>query len=353
MRRDLAHALAERFCHLGENVVYKISLYRQNTAHLTMKVLALILISAVSASADLRGYNLPSPTGPSFGSSSGSTFGSSSGSSFGSSSGSSFGSSSGSSFGSSFGQSVGPSSGGCSPGQVRHVDGRCVTPRENRRVFLYEVPSNVVFNGAPVNIPEPTVETNIVLIRTPEGLQGPDPVVVPPPRQQHVVYVLNKQSEHDQRVIEVTAPPPSDPEVYFVNYAEGENPTLPSGVDLQSALGAATQGGGQVIGDSGSGVGGGIGGSIGGGIGGGSSGSISLGGGGGFGGSGGSISLGGGGGFGGSSGFSSSGGSSGFGGSGSFGSGSGFGGFGGSSGGGSISGSYTPPTQPSNLYTSP
>ncbi|XP_027213547.2 keratin, type I cytoskeletal 9-like [Penaeus vannamei] len=322
-----------------------------------MKVLALILISAVSASADLRGYNLPSPTGPSFGSSfgssSGSTFGSSSGSSFGSSSGSSFGSSSGSSFGSSFGQSVGPSSGGCSPGQVRHVDGRCVTPRENRRVFLYEVPSNVVFNGAPVNIPEPTVETNIVLIRTPEGLQGPDPVVVPPPRQQHVVYVLNKQSEHDQRVIEVTAPPPSDPEVYFVNYAEGENPTLPSGVDLQSALGAATQGGGQVIGDSGSGVGGGIGGSIGGGIGGGSSGSISLGGGGGFGGSGGSISLGGGGGFGGSSGFSSSGGSSGFGGSGSFGSGSGFGGFGGSSGGGSISGSYTPPTQPSNLYTSP
>ncbi|XP_037792176.1 keratin, type I cytoskeletal 10-like [Penaeus monodon] len=259
-----------------------------------MKVLALLLLSVASASADLRGYNLPTPTDPSLG--------------------------------------------GCSPGQVRHVDGRCVTPRENRRVFLYEVPSNVVFNGAPVNIPEPTVETNIVLIRTPEGLQGPDPVIVPPPRQQHVVYVLNKQSEHDQRVIEVTAPPPSEPEVYFVNYAEGENPTLPSGVDLQSALGAATQGGGQVIGDSGSGIGGGVGGGISGGIGGGS---------------GGSISVGGGGGFGGSSDFSSFGGSSGFGSSGSFGSGSGFGGFGGGSGGGSISGSYTPPTQPSNLYTSP
>ncbi|XP_063593709.1 ATP-dependent RNA helicase A-like [Penaeus indicus] len=179
-----------------------------------------------------------------------------------------------------------------------------------------------------VNVPEPTVETNIVLIRTPEGLQGPDPVVVPPPRQQHVVYVLNKQSEHDQRVIEVTAPPPSDPEVYFVNYAEGENPTLPSGVDLQSALGAATQGDGQVIGDSGSGVGEVVGDGISGGIGGGSGGRISLGDGG-------------------------FGGSSGFGGSGSFGSGSKFDGFGGGSGGGSISGSYTPPTHPSNLYTSP
>ncbi|XP_042856373.1 pupal cuticle protein 36-like [Penaeus japonicus] len=260
-----------------------------------MKILAFLLISVVAASADLRGYNLPTPGGP--------------------------------------------TSGGCSGGQVRHVDGRCVTPRENRRVFLYEVPSNVVFNGAPVNIPEPTVETNIVLIRTPEGLQGPDPVVVPPPRQQHVVYVLNKQSEHDQRVIEVPAPPPSNPEVYFVNYAEGENPTLPSGVDLQSALGAASQGGGQVIGDSGSGVGGGVGGAIGGGsIGGGG-----FGGSGDFGGSSGASSFGG----------SSFGGSSGSGGSGAFGSGSGFSGFGGGSGSGGISGSYTPPTQPSNLYTSP
>ncbi|XP_037791530.1 ATP-dependent RNA helicase A-like isoform X3 [Penaeus monodon] len=291
-----------------------------------MKVLVLFLASVAAVTARPQGYSLPTPSGSSFGSSAGQSFGSS----FGSSGGQSFGSS----FGSSVGPSAGPSSGGCSPGQVRHVDGRCVTPRENRRVFLYEVPSNVVFNSAPVNIPEPTVETNIVLIRTPEGLQGPDPVVVPPPRQQHVVYVLNKQSEHDQRVIEVTAPPPSDPEVYFVNYAEGENPTLPSGVDLQSALGAATQGGGQVIGDSGIGIGGGVGGGISGGIGGGSGGSISVGGGGGFGGSGD---------------FSSFGGSSGFGSSGSFGSGSGFGG----SGSGSLSGSYTPPTQPSNLYTSP
>ncbi|XP_042856371.1 peroxidase-like protein 2 [Penaeus japonicus] len=249
-----------------------------------MNTLILVLASVAATSAAPQGYGLPTPSGPSFGPSSGPT--------------------------------SGPSSGGCSPGQVRHVDGRCVIPRENRRVFLYEVPSNVVFNGAPVNIPEPTVETNIVLIRTPEGLQGPDPVVVPPPRQQHVVYVLNKH-----------------------------------GVDLQSALGAASQGGGQVIGDSGSGVGGGVGGAIGGGsIGGGG-----FGGSGDFGGSSGVSSFGGssfgGSSFGGSSfGGSSFGGSSGSGGSGAFGSGSGFGGFGGGSGSGGISGSYTPP---SNLYTSP
>ncbi|XP_042856372.1 translation initiation factor IF-2-like [Penaeus japonicus] len=281
MRKDLAHSMRWR-------------------AFATI----LILASVVAASAAPQGYSLPTPSGPSFGPT----------------------------FGPSFGPTSGPSPGGCSPGQVRHVDGRCVTPRENRRVFLYEVPSNVVFNGAPVNIPEPTVETNIVLIRTPEGLLGPDPVVVPPPRQQHVVYVLNKQSEHDQGVIEVPAPPPSNPEVYFVNYAEGENPTLPSGVDLQSALGAASQGGGQVIGGIGAGGDGGVGGGVGG-VGGGSTG----------GGVGGGISGGfGGGGIGGGAGGGISGG---------FGGGIG-GGLGGGVGGGSGAG-YTPPTQPSPLYTSP
>ncbi|XP_042859509.1 ATP-dependent RNA helicase A-like [Penaeus japonicus] len=241
-----------------------------------MKMLILILMSAAAASADLRGYSFPTPPGPSI------------------------------------------DLGGCSDGQVRHVDGKCVTPRENRRVFLYEVPLNTVFSGTPTNIPEPRVDTNILLIRTPDGFLGPDPVVVPPPRQQHVVYVLNKQSEHGQRVIEVTAPPPSNPEVYFVNYAEGENPTLPSGVDLQSALGAASQGDGQVIGDNGDG------------------GVVSGGDGVGSGGTGGtSVSSG-------------LGGSGNFGGSGTFGASSGV--FG---GGGLGHGSYTPPFPPTNLYTAP
>ncbi|XP_063593912.1 uncharacterized protein LOC134770913 [Penaeus indicus] len=245
-----------------------------------MKTLILILVLASAASADLRAYSLPIPTGPSV------------------------------------------DFGGCSGGQVRHADGRCVTPRENRRVFLYEVPPNTVFSSAPTNIPEPTVDTNILLIRTPHGFLGPDPVVVPPPRQQHVVYVLNEQSEYGQRVIEVTAPPPANPEVYFVNYAEGENPTLPSGVDLQSALSAASQGDGQIIGDSSN------------------SGVVKSGGTGG-------TSADGGGDLGGST---SLGEISTFGGTGPFGTNSGI--SGGNPGHGSIGGTYTP-FPPTNLYTAP
>merc|ERR1739838_612673 len=47
-----------------------------------------------------------------------------------------------------------------------------------------------------------------------------------------------------QRVIEVPAGPASNPEVYFVNYGPGENPQLPGGVNLQTALGAAAAPGG-------------------------------------------------------------------------------------------------------------
>ncbi|XP_063593899.1 uncharacterized protein LOC134770898 [Penaeus indicus] len=156
-----------------------------------------------------------------------------------------------------------PSDPSCGEGQVKHVDGSCVTPEVKSRVFVYDVPANVAEVSKPEYIPEPKVERNIIFVRLPEGAQGPEPIVVPPPQQQHVVYVLNKQSEQDQRVIEVPAPPPSNPEVFFVNYAEGENPTLPNGVDLQTALSSASQGNGQVVG--GDGHGGGAGGGNGGG----------------------------------------------------------------------------------------
>lgn len=130
----------------------------------------------------------------------------------------------------------------CSAGQVLHVDGRCVTPRVNHRVYVYDIPSTPKVTGPPPYIPNPVVETNHLFIRTPEGGQSPDPIIVPPPTRQHIVYVLHKQSEQKQRVIEVPGQPPNDPEVYFVNYAEGENPVLPNGVDLQTALNAANQG---------------------------------------------------------------------------------------------------------------
>lgn len=64
----------------------------------------------------------------------------------------------------------------------------------------------------------------------------------PPGSSFSAVYILNKQPRENQKVIEVPAPPPSEPEVYFINYAEGENPILPNGIDLQTALNAAIHG---------------------------------------------------------------------------------------------------------------
>ncbi|XP_042858532.1 fibroin heavy chain-like [Penaeus japonicus] len=148
----------------------------------------------------------------------------------------------------------------CEEGQVRHVDGSCVTPVVSRKVFVFDVPEQKEPVGPPPSLPPPTVEHNILFVRLPEEGEGPEPIVVPPPRQENIVYVLNKKGEQSQRVIEVPAHPPTDPEIYFVNYEEGENPTLPIGVDLNTALGSAAEAGGQVIGAASAGLGGSIGG---------------------------------------------------------------------------------------------
>ncbi|XP_047487234.1 probable H/ACA ribonucleoprotein complex subunit 1 [Penaeus chinensis] len=221
--------------------------------------------------------------------------------------------------------------GGCQDGQILHVDGSCVTPVITRKVYLYdapEVPKGP--GGPPPSVPPPKVEHNILFVRVPEAAPPPEPIIVPPARQENVVYVLNKQEEQSQQVIEVTPHPATDPEIYFVNYQEGENPTLPLGVDLETALSVASAAGGDVIGGGGAAVGvsaGGLGGGAGaGGIGGG------FGENGGFGG----VGAAGNGGFGGA----------GVGSNGGFG-----GGFGGVNGGnGSFGGNGG---SPSNLYTSP
>ncbi|XP_042879568.1 uncharacterized protein LOC122257992 [Penaeus japonicus] len=141
------------------------------------------------------------------------------------------------------------SEGECKKGEVRHVDGTCVVPVISRKVFVFTVPQQEQETDAPLpELPLPKVEHNILFVRLPEAGEGPEPIIVPPPRQNNIVYVLNKQNEQTQRVIEVPAPPPSEPEIYFIDYEEGENPTLPGGVDLQTALGSASEAGGEVIG---------------------------------------------------------------------------------------------------------
>ncbi|XP_042887318.1 pupal cuticle protein 36a-like [Penaeus japonicus] len=246
-----------------------------------MKFLIIPLAVITTAIAAPQGYNLAAPSGAGF--SHGGGGASVSGGSGGFSGGSGFSAGGGSSSGgggfsggggnglsnaggSSSGQGYGGGGSGsaCKEGEILHVDGSCVVPIISRNVFVYDAPEQPQDDsGPPPSIPPPRVDHNILFVRIPEEGPGAEPIIVPPPRQESIVYVLNKSGgDGGQRVIEVTAAPPSNPEVYFVNYEEGENPTLPIGVDLQTALQAAAEAGGQVIG--GSGGAGGFGGSSGG-----------------------------------------------------------------------------------------
>merc|ERR1711970_1209480 len=133
----------------------------------------------------------------------------------------------------------------CGEGEVLNVDGSCSRPVVTRNIFVYAAPEQPRPIPGPVDVPPPKVDYNIVFVRAPENNGAQDPIIVPPPQQRTLVYVLSKKPEDGgQRVIEVPAGPASNPEVYFVNYGPGENPQLPGGVNLQTALGAAAAPGG-------------------------------------------------------------------------------------------------------------
>lgn len=83
--------------------------------------------------------------------------------------------------------------------------------------------------------PEPEVNIDVILVKTPESHGFVDPIVVPPPEQKTVVYVLSKRPKVKPEIIEVPSEV-QEPEVYFVNYDDGENPKLPGGIDLRTAL---------------------------------------------------------------------------------------------------------------------
>merc|ERR1719153_1522203 len=178
-----------------------------------MKLLVLTLTLAAAVTAAPQGYNLPVPSGPGLQ--------------------------------------------GCGQGEVVNVDGSCAVPVVTRHVYVYTPPAQPTQSYARPQIPAPKIDYNVVFIRAPDQPQGADPIIIPPPRQQSVVYVLSKRPEQEgQRIIQVPGQPPQSPQVYFVNYGPNENPTLPGGVDLSSALSSAIHSGpGQAI--SGGGGGGG------------------------------------------------------------------------------------------------
>ncbi|KAL7643532.1 UNVERIFIED_CONTAM: hypothetical protein RMT77_005514 [Armadillidium vulgare] len=337
------------------------------------QILFTLFVSSLAAP-NLQGYNLPTPGGGG-------------GLSTGSDSGFRNVDSGSTSDGSSGIATGGGSASSCGNGQIQGSDGSCAEAEVSRKIFVFQAPEQTSSRQLPPTTqPKPKLNYNIVFVRTPEGPEGYEPIVVPPAQQKTLVYVLNKEGEDTgPQIIEMPDIQPHAPEVFYINYREGDNPQLPIGVDLQTALASAITEQGQLLaggggstgfgGDFGTSSGGGIGGAVSGGTGGDvsggfggsvSGGSTSVG----IGGSGGSVS--GNGGFGGSvsGGFggSVSGGSTSVGTGGSSGIVSDNGGIGGSVSGGSTSvasggngglisnrglpGGYTPPNPP-NVYGTP
>ncbi|XP_063841091.1 uncharacterized protein LOC135089439 [Scylla paramamosain] len=228
-----------------------------------MQLLVFTSLVAATAAASLQGYNLPIPGSQGFSHGGSGIFAAGAGLNAGSQSYSTGFTSGGSGFtsgGSGFtsgssgftsGVSGGAGLGSCGEGQVRHVDGGCVTPQVTTNLYVYRAPNVAPIIGPRPNVGPPRLEHNIVFIHTPNGLFSQEPIVVPPPQQKNVVYVLNKRPHQDHNVIEVPKGEQEAPEIYFVNYAEGENPTLPLGGDLQSALSKAEESNGEIIGDTG------------------------------------------------------------------------------------------------------
>ncbi|MCL4126968.1 UNVERIFIED_CONTAM: hypothetical protein GTU68_053309, partial [Idotea baltica] len=148
--------------------------------------------------------------------------------------------------------------GPCPPGQARNAFGICVEAVFSQSTYVFQGPPTSSVAGPPPVVPPPRVDYDVVFVRTPEQQQGGETIVIPPPQKRTIVYVLTKNGSGQQQVIEVPAGPDQAPEVFYVNYNDGDNPTLANGLTLQEVL---AQGGqqGQILGDAGFGVGAGAG----------------------------------------------------------------------------------------------
>ncbi|KAK8386581.1 hypothetical protein O3P69_010897 [Scylla paramamosain] len=232
--------------------------------------------------------------------------------------------------GGSYDGGVGDTVGPCTEGKVLQVDGSCVVPLVHRKVFVFAAPDRPKVIQPPPQLPKPEVQHNVVVIRSQEPEENPEPIVIPAPRVKNVLLVLNKLRDNEQKVVQVPPQPSSAPSVYFVNYKDEQDLQNQGfqglGIDFDGAAGVGGAGGFGT--GSGFGSGGGVGGA--GGAGGFDNVGGVIGGGGSFGGVGiGVGSVGGAGGFGGAGGaggFGGAGGAGGFGGAGGAG---GFGGYGG------------------------
>ncbi|MCL4149350.1 UNVERIFIED_CONTAM: hypothetical protein GTU68_050612, partial [Idotea baltica] len=149
----------------------------------------------------------------------------------------------------------------CSPGLVDDGTGTCVEPEVVRSIFVFTSPTAKPQILPPPSIPQPRIDYDVVFVRTPEQQPGAEPIIIPPPEKRTIVYVLTKNGGGQQQIIEVPAGPGQPPEVFYVNYNEGDNPSLANGLSLQDILSQQGEQG-QVLG--GGGFAGGLGGTLGG-----------------------------------------------------------------------------------------
>jgi len=127
--------------------------------------------------------------------------------------------------------------GDCPGGQVLHADGNCVVPEVSQNTYLYKVPAQTVETLPPTNLPTPKVHLNYVFIRNDQAAAASKPVVIPPPKQKTLIYLLSRTPVPKQAdVIEVPSAPVA-PEVFFVTYDEGDDTAqLPGGITLREGL---------------------------------------------------------------------------------------------------------------------
>ncbi|CAL4183924.1 unnamed protein product, partial [Meganyctiphanes norvegica] len=85
----------------------------------------------------------------------------------------------------------------CEGDQVLNTDGDCVEAKVSRNIYVFAPPEKPEEEGSDEEstLPTPKLEYNIVFVRAPERDEGSQPIVVPPPQQKTIVYVLSKKGQ--------------------------------------------------------------------------------------------------------------------------------------------------------------
>ena len=132
--------------------------------------------------------------------------------------------------------------GGCKSGEVRKPDGTCAPPVISREVFAFVPPSTPAPRFEAPDIPDPKIEQRVVFVRAPNHPENPDPIIVPGPQQQTTVYVLTKNTDLEQKIIEAPAGPAPAPEVHYVAYDNESSLEELEGFNLKAVFDDASVG---------------------------------------------------------------------------------------------------------------